>query len=205
MNAEYLLDAIGRLDDDLVQEAEQYRRRAHYGRWMGLAASLAVVILAGYVLTHVGGMSGGNGAAPSLAGGGNGGAPASGNSAPKGGDGVSGTADQEAPEAAPSCSEDRPDSPKEALDQDFAATNQETLSDTIFVDGGAYILSGEVLTELPGDAVLLGELLAPEPDAPQLNTSAEEYVGCPVWLLTEDPGSSVLYVELPGGGYLEFR
>ena len=85
MNAEHLLDAIGRLDDDLVQEAERYRRpKARYGRLMGLAASFAVAVALGYVLTHVGGMSGGNSAAPEFSGGGNGGAPASGNSAPSG-------------------------------------------------------------------------------------------------------------------------
>ncbi len=70
MNAEYLLDAMGLLDDDLVEEAERYSRpklKANYGRWMGLAASLAVVIALGYALTHLG-MGGGSSMAPSGAG-----------------------------------------------------------------------------------------------------------------------------------------
>lgn len=86
MNAEYLLDAIGQLDDDLVREAENYRRpKARYGRLMGWAACFAVAVALGYVLTHFG-MGGG---APSYSGGGNGGAPASGNSAPSASNGGS--------------------------------------------------------------------------------------------------------------------
>lgn len=59
MNAEYLLDAVGLLDDDLLREAEEYSRpRRGYSRWIGLAASLAVVLTLGYALTHLG-MGGG--------------------------------------------------------------------------------------------------------------------------------------------------
>ena len=83
MNSEYLLDAIGQLDDELVREAERYRRpKVRYGRLMGLAASFAVVIALGYVLTHVGGMNGGS--APSLSAGGSSSAPAGGGGAASG-------------------------------------------------------------------------------------------------------------------------
>lgn len=90
MNAEYLLDAIGRLDDDLVKEAENYRRpKVRYGRLLGLAASFAVVLLLGYGATHFG-MGGGasisgNSMAPTYSGGGNGGAPARGGDMAQGG------------------------------------------------------------------------------------------------------------------------
>ena len=70
MNPEYILDALGLLDDDLIQEAETCtipKRQFSYRRWMTLAACLTVVIALGYVLTHVGGMGGG--AAPELSGG----------------------------------------------------------------------------------------------------------------------------------------
>ena len=69
MNAEYLLDAIGLLDDDLIQEAEEYsrpRKRMNYRAWISLAACLAVVITIGYGITHMemgGGANSGGGAA----------------------------------------------------------------------------------------------------------------------------------------------
>lgn len=63
MNAEYLLDAIGFVDDDLLREAEAYQPpRRNYRPWIGLAACLAVVLTLGYALTHLG--MGGGGAAP---------------------------------------------------------------------------------------------------------------------------------------------
>lgn len=70
MTPEYLLDAVGLLDDDLILEAESCaapRRQSTYRSWMTLAASVAVVIALGYALTHIGGMGGG--AAPEFSGG----------------------------------------------------------------------------------------------------------------------------------------
>lgn len=62
MNAEYLLDAVGFVDDDLLREAEEYHRpRRDYRPWIGLAASFVVVLTLGYALTHLGM---GGGAAP---------------------------------------------------------------------------------------------------------------------------------------------
>lgn len=59
MNAEYLLDAVGLVDDDLLREAEEYSRpRRDYRPWIGLAASFVVVLTLGYALTHLG-MGGG--------------------------------------------------------------------------------------------------------------------------------------------------
>ena len=71
MNAEHLLDAMGLLDDQLIQEAEAYRprsRRPSLRPWMTLAACFAVVMVLGYGLTHMG-MGGGNSAAPENSGG----------------------------------------------------------------------------------------------------------------------------------------
>lgn len=63
MNAEYLLDCVGMLDDGLIREAEEYRRpRRNYSRWISLAACLAVALTLGYGVTHMG--MGGGGAAP---------------------------------------------------------------------------------------------------------------------------------------------
>ena len=65
MNTEHLLDAIGLLDDDLVQEAEEYSRpRWDYSRWISLAAGFAVVLTLGYGVIQLGstGMKGSSGA-----------------------------------------------------------------------------------------------------------------------------------------------
>jgi len=69
MNAEYLLDAVGLLDDDLIREAETCtvrRQRPRYRTWMAWAACLAVVIALGYGAAHIrmggGSVSGGNAA-----------------------------------------------------------------------------------------------------------------------------------------------
>ena len=69
MNAEHLLDAIGLLDDGLIQEAEEYsrpRKQINYRPWISLAACLVVVVALGYGVTHLemGGGSSMNGAAP---------------------------------------------------------------------------------------------------------------------------------------------
>ena len=73
MNAGDILDAIGLLDDSLIQEAEEYsrpRKQAGYRPWISLAACLAVVIALGYGavrLTYLG-VGNGSGAAPGQAG-----------------------------------------------------------------------------------------------------------------------------------------
>lgn len=51
MTGSHLLDAIGLLDDDLIQEAEEYtavRKRFDYRRWGSLAACCALVLALGY-------------------------------------------------------------------------------------------------------------------------------------------------------------
>ncbi len=51
MTTEHILNAIGLLDDDLVREAEEYRRpraRFDYRRWGSLAACCALVIALGW-------------------------------------------------------------------------------------------------------------------------------------------------------------
>lgn len=66
MNSEHLLDAIGLLDDDLIREAEEYRRPGRNWRpWISLAACLAVVLTLGYAVTHLEFGMGGGSAAPS--------------------------------------------------------------------------------------------------------------------------------------------
>lgn len=95
MNAEHLLDAIGLLDDELIREAESYRRpKRNYKPWIGLAACLAVVLTLHYGLTHIG-MGGGSAAPGNSASGGS--APAASDSFQAGGTGSSGTEDPDRP------------------------------------------------------------------------------------------------------------
>ena len=70
MNPEYLLNAMGLLDDDLIQEAEQYSRprpKVNYNAWLSLASCLVLVITLGYGVNLLlrGGGSSGNSAEPS--------------------------------------------------------------------------------------------------------------------------------------------
>ena len=198
MNAEYLLDAIGQLDDELVREAERYRRpKVRYGRLMGLAACFAVAVALGYVLTHIGGMNGGSAPSYSAGGGNGGGAPASGNSAPSTSDGADTPHEPEQPLGSASSSQggENAEAPGGA---------QEVPHGTIFVRGasGNYILTGEVLAELPegGEPVLLGTLSALYPDSPSPCTTVEEYAGLNLWAEDGDIIYAV-YVELPEGGF----
>lgn len=217
MNAEYLLDAIGQLDDELVREAERYRRpKARWGRLMGLAACFAVAVALGYVLTHFG-MGGGAGPSYS-AGGGNGGAPASGNSAPSAADGTDTPHEPEQPLGSASPGDGQAGAPSNSGDYGDASPDlrDKVLLITLRMDEPMNRLSygfrhyyneDKILNELPEGCVELGRLEAlsvnEEPNVPY--TDSEEYVGCPVWLLRTDPVQKKfkLYVELPEGGYLE--
>ncbi len=56
MTPEHLMDAVGLLDDDLIQEAEYpvpQRARPDHRHWLGWAACLAVVLALGYGVTHI--------------------------------------------------------------------------------------------------------------------------------------------------------
>lgn len=129
MNAEHLLDAMGLLDDDLIQEAETYKkRRPDYRPWISLAACLAIVIVLGYGLTHIG-MGGGNSAAPDTAGGAAASAPAGTSQPPSG---------NMTPEA-PSENEYEPQSPG------AANGNSQDYCPAIMVGGTLYWSTGEAI------------------------------------------------------------
>lgn len=103
MNAEHLLDAIGLLDDDLIREAESYRRpKRNYKPWIGLAACLAVVLTLRWGLSHIG-MGGGSPASGNGMSGGAAEPAASGPacSIPAGGAGSSGAEDPDRPAGEP--------------------------------------------------------------------------------------------------------
>ncbi len=77
MSAEHLLDAIGLLDDDLIQEAEAYAaqgRKPGHRTWLAWAAVFAVMVALSYGASHLG--MGGNSADPGWVSGGANSAPA---------------------------------------------------------------------------------------------------------------------------------
>ena len=145
MNAEYLLDAVGFVDDDLLREAEEYRRpRRDYRPWIGLAACLAVVLTLGYALTHI--RMGGGGAAPeNQMSGGAAGTP----SASYGGDNTSPPASAEGPDGSGmQGGEDWPaGSPDAATPQEPGAAEGDYCA-AIMVDGVIYWSTD---TPVPGE------------------------------------------------------
>lgn len=147
MTSEHLLDAMGLLDDDLIQEAEDYRpkmRPINTRAWMSLAACFAVVIVLGYGLTHLG--MGGSGNQSGAANGGGQNAPAAsapvpGEPAPDGSERDSLTGEYEAPcPEAPAGSEPPGSAP--------GGIPWEEPRPAIMVDGVLYYSTG---TPIPGE------------------------------------------------------
>ena len=146
MSREHLLDAIGLLDDDLIQEAETaQKRRSGYRGWTSLAACLAVVLVLGYGLTHIR-LGSKNTAAPS------GGSPATSNEAsngsgapgvspmPPAGSNASGNSFPEPGDADSSAGFEVPPSAEGPAEHDFCAA--------IMVDG---LLYWSTDTPVPGE------------------------------------------------------
>lgn len=208
MSREHLLEAIGLLDDDLIREAEEYRRsRRNYRPWISLAACLVVVLALGYGVTRlrtVGEMSGGASqnttATPS---------------ASCGLDAASGEVfpgdmpfdmegESQAGNSAPSESEE-PTSP--------GAPNPEgdVLLVSVYLDGNwcrfTHVYNRDpVLEALPEGCVSLGQAERQHESAAAPWTDGDRYLGCEVWLLPGgEPGETLIYLERPEGDYLECR
>lgn len=154
MTAEHLLEAMGLLDDDLIQEADVIvkRRPVNWRGWGSLAACAVLVIAIGYALPSLW-MNGGSnnsstaGAGPQVdAANSSGGASYSGIFWPQ-------------TDGEPSASE----------------------QGAIFLDSQTYFLTGEIVEELPEGCAALGELSDADSDAPSPSTTVEAYVGCALW------------------------
>lgn len=193
MNAEYLLDAVGLLDDDLLREAEEYRRpRRDYRPWIGMAACLAVVLTLGYALTHI--RMGGGGAAP-----GNqmsGGAA----SAPAGSYGGA-----EAPpleEAFPPASAEGPDGSSMQGGGDWTEPQEpgmavETDTLAVLIDGGLYRSTGEIIQLSPEEGEVQYGLSWHDEE------SGEDRVEPRRWLMLED-GTVAVSWDIQEHGWLVF-
>lgn len=184
MTSEFLLDAIGQLDDDLILEARRPRRRLPFRTLGGLAAAL---ILCAGILAN---------------------APLPGRS----GDSQPPKA-AEAQDSDPSLYADQEYVGQDGADRggtpqysvtsgsikDSAAAG--AFQPRIHTTRGTYLPivlpSGAVSPTLPVDAISLGALQPfPGDDASLPSTSDPELVGCPVW---ESADGERLYVRLPDG------
>lgn len=187
MTAEELLEAIGQVDDDLIQEAEAYRlpaRKPRFSYWKPLAGGLAAcLVLAALFHLPSGMLSGGSSgatagsqaessaAADSSAGGGSSPQEPESQDEPAGGNASSGS------------------------DSSWDFVSSETL---LCTPDRTYTLTGEIISALPEDSRQLGVLfLEGEDSASHLYTSRKEYAGCMLW---QGPDGT-LYVQIPGGGY----
>ena len=184
MTREELLEAIGRVDDDLIQEAEDYRlpaRRLGLTHWRPLAGGLAACLVLAAVLYLPFGMSGGDNTTSGAAG--------------------SSSAAQDSGSGSWSGSgEALPENPSAGDESSGGSSSQEggAAQDVLRTPAGEYTLTGEMASALPEGSRQLGVLfLEGEDSQDQLYTSRREYAGCMLW---EGPDGT-LYVKLPGNGY----
>lgn len=162
MTSEYLLDAVGLIDDDLIQDAEALPRpkAIRWHRWGSWAACLALVLTLGYGVTHFGvGSKNCSSSAPS----------------------ASYAAGENGASAPPQEPDSSPGSPV----------------GRIYLNGGEYVLTGQVLDTLPEGSREVGVLSALSPEAPEPAVDNEALAGC---TLFETP-DGLLYVQLHEGGW----
>lgn len=194
MTSEFLLDAIGQLDDDLVTEAAHpLRRPAPWLKVSGLAAALLLCVGLG----SLAGVMPWNGA---------------GAAAPESnmllGDVIldQGAAAEDFEYR--SEQESKADAPSSANKAGSATADGITagfMEPKFFTQRGVYFLIGEEFPykpKLPDTEELthLGVLVASVPGKQVYPaTGTTEYVGCPVW---ESADGNTLYIELPDGGFL---
>ena len=173
MKAEYLLKAIGLVDDDLIQEAEDYAppaRRTSFARWRPLAGGLAAACLIVAALFYLPSSLTWDSSSNSTAG---------------------------AAQEQESTSSQASDAAGGAMEPSSPA-DQLPAAGRILTPAGEYALTGETVSQLPQNSSQLGVLfLEGEGSKSQLYTSRKEYAGCMLW---EGP-DGVLYVQLPGEGY----
>ena len=195
MTREELLEAIGRVDDDLIQEAEDCRlpaRRPGLPHWRPLAGGLAACLVLSAVLYLPFGMSGG------------------GDNTTSGAEGSSSAAQEVESESSAGAAQDSgsgsgsgaalPGEPSAGDESSGGASSQEggAAQDVLRTPAGEYTLTGEMASALPEGSRQLGVLfLEGEDSQDQLYTSRREYAGCMLW---EGPDGT-LYVKLPGNGY----
>ena len=185
MTREELLEAIGRVDDDLIQEAEDYRlpaRRPGLAHWRPLAGGLAACLVLAAVLYLPFGMSGG------------------GDNTTSGAAGSSSAAQDSGSGSWSGSGEALPENPSAGDESSGGSSSQEggAAQDVLRTPAGEYTLTGEMASALPEGSRQLGVLFLEGEDSQEgLYTTRREYAGCMLW---EGPDGT-LYVKLPGDGY----
>ena len=185
MTREELLEAIGRVDDDLIQEAEDYRlpaRRLGLTHWRPLAGGLAACLVLAAVLYLPFGMSGG------------------GDNTTSGAAGSSSAAQDSGSGSWSGSGEALPENPSAGDESSGGSSSQEggAAQDVLRTPAGEYTLTGEMASALPEGSRQLGVLFLEGEDSQEgLYTTRREYAGCMLW---EGPDGT-LYVKLPGDGY----
>ena len=185
MTREELLEAIGRVDDDLIQEAEDYRRPARrlgLAHWRPLAGGLAACLVLAAVLYLPFGMSGG------------------GDNTTSGAAGSSSAAQDSGSGSWSGSGEALPENPSAGDESSGGSSSQEggAAQDVLRTPAGEYTLTGEMASALPEGSRQLGVLFLEGEDSQEgLYTTRREYAGCMLW---EGPDGT-LYVKLPGDGY----
>ena len=198
MTSEFLLDAIGQMDDELVLEAAAPIRRAV--PWRKVAGWAAAIVLC-VGITHIPGLLSRNGAGSAAA-------PESNLSpgyvvgdvmldADAKGDDYEYRTEQELQVQKPSAA-----SKADSTTADGAA--QGVMEPKFFTQRGLYLLSGDepYKPKMPflTNANALGALVAAVPgEQVYPSTGTQELVGCFVW---ESVDGKTLYIELPDGGCL---
>lgn len=184
MTREELLEAIGRVDDDLIQEAEDYRlpaRRLGLTHWRPLAGGLAACLVLAAVLYLPFGMSGGDNTTSGAA-------------------GSSSTAQDSGSGSWSGSGEALPENPSAGDESSGGSSSQEggAAQDVLRTPAGEYTLTGEMASALPEGSRQLGVIFLEGEDSQEgLYTTRREYAGCMLW---EGPDGT-LYVKLPGDGY----
>ena len=189
MTSEYLLDAVGLLDDDLILDAEtEYVSKSKAIRkqfmiWLPTAACVALLLIT-YPMFK-GGAETGSASAPSA-----------GDAAMSSTTGEMEYSSSQAASSSPSQS------------SGGSAVGQANTEIYVTLDGVEYIFhrseSAPIADMLPGDCRYLGQLNAKDSasDGDQIYTLFDTvYSDCKLWL-KGDGADSVLYLELPEGGYL---
>ena len=198
MTREEMLEAIGRVDDDLIQEAEDYRpsvRKLGLTHWKPLAGGLAACLVLAAVLHLPFGMMG-----------------AGGDSTTSGAAGSSSTAQESQAENSAGTTQDSgsgswsgsgealPGEPSAGDESSGGASSQAggAAQDVLRTPAGEYAITGELASALPKGSRQLGVLFLEGEDSQEgLYTSRREYAGCMLW---EGPDGT-LYIKLPGDGY----
>lgn len=195
MTSEFLLDAIGQMDDELVLEAATPSRRTiPWSKVAGLAAAIAVCVgiarIPG-VLPFTGANSGA--AAPE--------AENAMGSLSNRFDGYEYVADQESVVQEPSATAGS----KENTKAEAADGTQGIFEPRFVTRRGVYLLTAPPAQPEPPDTTMneLGVLIADVPgEQIYPSTGTQELVGCPVW---ESEDGEYLYVQLPDGLWLTAR